>query len=510
LILSYILHGHIPIYDLSNPHPDPILHEKLKNSRDLLDVDIDHLTAHFLASRFSYSTQALPVNVLFDTLLRPYGETEEKASCVKWRFDPSRAMQHAVVGNTSRPGGQWVDNPVEASWDIGTLSYAGMLSLPGYGFDQHYKDVNGEELPFYLRPSRKQVADYLAVYPGRVGIDDSIHNGMRLAGGTRCPGGFHFASHGITCKHLVLASGIFSELIPARPLLQPLSRLPSPPKVPTEHPILVVGSGFSAADVIISTPANQKIIHIFKWDPAKAPSPLRACHQHAYPEYAGVYRRMKLTALASSTSRDRKPRPMRRGSSAFDLSRDWTTNYEGLPNTEIIQVCMSATSAVITLRNDADEVFEREISRLFYVVGRRGSLQYLDRDLQREIGMGEIEAGLLSGHTLRQAVSEDLQLVRGMFVIGSLTGDSLVRFAYGSCAYAAGKIMGGPSKPTQQSQTGRLNGVARPQTPTSHVSPSISPMNGLEGHNSSPHARGHNQKLLDRRKEDAGANGPLI
>jgi hypothetical protein len=107
-------------------------------------------------------------------------------------------------------------------------------------------------------------------------------------------------------------------------------------------------------------------------------------------------------------------------------------------------------------------------------------------------------------------VSEDLQLVRGMFVIGSLTGDSLVRFAYGSCAYAAGKIMGGPSKPTQQSQTGRLNGVARPQTPTSHASPSISPMNGLEGHNSSPHARGHNQKLLDRRKEDAGANGPLI
>jgi hypothetical protein len=31
-----------------------------------------------------------------------------------------------VVGKTKTSGGQWEDNPVAASWDIGTLSYAGM------------------------------------------------------------------------------------------------------------------------------------------------------------------------------------------------------------------------------------------------------------------------------------------------------------------------------------------------------------------------------------------------
>ena len=244
---------------------------------------MDHLTEHFPASRFSYSTQALPVNVLFDTLIRPYGETEEKATCIKWEYHPARALRHAVVGNTNKPGGQWVDNPVKASWDIETLSYARMLSLPGYDFDQYYKDVNGKDLPFYLRPSRRQVADYLAIYPSNVGIEDSIYNGVSLSGGRRCSGGFHFDSHNITAKHLVLATGVFSQLIPPRPLLEPLSKLPSDPSSPSEYPTLVVGSGFSAADVIISTPACDRILHIFKWDPSKAPFPITSLSSTGLP-----------------------------------------------------------------------------------------------------------------------------------------------------------------------------------------------------------------------------------
>ena len=450
-------------------------------------MDVDHLTEHFYASRFNYSTQALPVNVLFDTLIRPYGETEERSTCVRWEFDPSRAVKHAVVGNTCRPGGQWVDNPVKASWDIETLSYARMLSLPGYSFDDFYKDSHGAGLQFYLRPSRRLVADYLAVYPSRVGIEDSIYNGVTLSKGRRCPGGFQFDSHNIKCKHLILASGVFSNLIPPRPLLRPLTNLSNDPERSTEHPIIVIGSGFSAADVIISTPVRERIIHIFKWDPAKAPSPLRACHQQAYPDYAGVYRRMKLAALSSSTSRDRRPRNSRRRSSAFDMSRDWTSNYEGLPNTEIIDVRMASSSATITLRNDANEVFERQISRLAYVVGRRGSLEYVDADLREEVGVSQENASLLSGQTLRRQALDDLEIARNVFIVGSLTGDSLIRFAYGSCAYASGKIVSGRSK-TSQAFPQDVNGIACPQTPTSATIADGSPMmSGLDGHNSSPH-----------------------
>ena len=40
-----------------------------------------------------------------------------------------------------RPGGQWAENSVSASWEIGTLSYAEMLSLPGYAYAEHYADA---------------------------------------------------------------------------------------------------------------------------------------------------------------------------------------------------------------------------------------------------------------------------------------------------------------------------------------------------------------------------------
>jgi hypothetical protein len=381
-----------------------------------------------------------------------------------------------------------VDNPVRASWDIGTLSYAGMLSLPEYGFEQYYQDTYAQPMPFYLRPSRRQVADYLAAYPSHVGIDSSIHSSIEISGGSRCPRGFHFASHGISCKHLVLATGIFSQLIPARPLLQPLLKLQPESETPSSHPILVVGSGFSAADIVISTPVDQKIIHIFKWDPAKTPSPLRACHQQAYPEYAGVYRRMKLAALASRTSRDLRPKPTRRKSSAFDLSRDWQTHYEGMPNTEITNVEITGSGAVVTLRDDAGEEFERPISRLAYVVGRRGSLAYLDSDILKELGVSSQNARLLSSQSLRARLIESVEVSKDIFAVGSLTGDSLIRFAYGSCASTAGLIMSRHDCVCATENTKPRIGTKRPQTPcVVEIAHTGQLMNGLDGHNDSPH-----------------------
>ncbi|EXJ61857.1 hypothetical protein A1O7_02287 [Cladophialophora yegresii CBS 114405] len=520
LILSYILHGHIPYYDQSSPHPDSVLHERLlRSSHDLLNIDIDFLTEPFSASRFSYSTQALPVNVLLDTLVRPLGETDDgqKKTCVKWQYEPSRAVAHAVLGQTQQPGGQWVDNPVQASWDIGTLSYAGMLSLPGYGFDEHYQRRHGQPLPIFLRPSRRAVADYLAAYPDQVGISDSIYNGEQVGGVARHGDGFFISSHNIHCRNLVLASGIFSELIAPRPLLRPLLNLKASQSGPTGLPLLVIGSGFSAADVIISSPSDQKIIHIYKWAPSTSPSPLRGCHQHAYPEYAGVYRRMKLAALSSSQSGDKRSRPSRRASE-FGSSRHWQSTYEGLPNTEVkdVQIADGGLSATITLQRSGkpEQPFQRQVSGLAYVVGRRGSLDYLSPDLLGEIIPGVSDAAgvkdspLISGQTLREKANENLELAAHVFVTGSLTGDSLIRFAYGGCAYAAGKIMQTSAQVTNGTdivERQKSNGVlrarlSRHQTPVS--SPKIPAMNGLDGHEASPVSLAHKEDLpLDRRKE---------
>lgn len=520
LILSYILHGHIPYYDKSSPHPDPILHEKLLQcSRDLLQCDVDFLTNHFSASRFSYSTQALPVNVLLDTLVRPLGETddEEKKTCVTWKYEPSRAISHAVIGQTNKAGGQWVDNPVHASLDIGTLSYAGMISLPGYGFDEHYQMRTGQPMPVFLRPSRRCVADYFATYPGRVGISGSVYNGQQVSGVSRRDGGFYIASHNIHCRNLVLASGIFSELIAPRPLLRPLTRLDSKQTGLSQHPLLIVGSGFSAADVIISSSPNQSILHIYKWAPSTSPSPLRACHQQAYPEYAAVYRHMKLAAISSCKLGDKSFRS-RHSAAKFELNRDWHSTYEGLPNTEIIgvEITDDYLSATVTLQKAGknESPFQRRISGLAYVVGRRGSMQYLSPNLLQEVlpkndMSSHIPSGsMISGQTLREKANEDLELAPRVFIIGSLTGDSLIRFAYGGCAYAAGKIIPSPSndKSAPGSPKGeRSNGVVKAclsqyQTPVS--SPRIPAMNGLDGHESSPVSLTlKGDMALDRRKE---------
>lgn len=425
----------------------------------------------------SYSTQALPINVLLDTLIRPNGDTGalEDATNVTWTYQPERAIPHVVIGNTASPGGQWVDNPVPASWDIGTLSYAEMLSLEGYSFAEHYRRTFGKKLPPFTRPSRRQITEYFRSYPHRVRIDDAIHCGETVSGITRTPDGFHIASHGLECKHLVLASGVFSELIPAPPLLRPLLHLPGPSARPSSPDVslLVIGSGFSAADVITSCAPDQKIIHIYKWAPSTCPSPLRACHQQAYPEYAGIYRRMKQAATRGNDAgtalhsvrrgRGSSSGPKLRGAStsAFDCSRDWESKYEGLPNATIMDVKIEGETAVITLQTATTDVsapntiLQRRVSRLEYVVGRRGSLRYLSRDLRREVCSNnkrfsdddcdetedEESAEMISGHTLRDKVLEDIEVAPNVFAIGSLTGDSLIRFAYGSCTYAAGRLM---------------------------------------------------------------------
>lgn len=446
LILSYILNGNIPYYKPSNPHPDPILHQKLLQSPALLNADIADLTAHFAASRLSYSTQALPINVLLDTLIRPLADTHpgEHRTCVEWRHEGAKSVPHVVLGNTAQAGGQWADNPVSASWDIGTLSYAEMLSLPGYTFETHYCRINGRQPPDFHRPTRREVASYLAVYPNMVHISDSIFTNIEVANIYRTADGFGIASPNIRCKRLVLASGIFTKLIPPRPLLQPLAAL-HPSTSTALVPLLVIGSGFTAADIIISTPPGRKIVHIFKWDPDEHPSPLKACHPRAYPEYATVYRQMKFGVKKSLNIHD-SATPLRLNKcNPFFAQRNWDNTYEGFPNTLIKDIAMRDDLAVITLEGSDGRTFNREVSGLEYVVGRRGSLGFLDSRINQEVlGIHRHDRGsgdMISGRTLRAKAEECLEVAPDVFMIGSLAGDSLIRFAFGGCIFAARSIM---------------------------------------------------------------------
>ncbi|KAI1956373.1 hypothetical protein LOZ58_006450 [Ophidiomyces ophidiicola] len=449
LILSYILHGNIPFYDPQTPHPDPILHEKLVNAPDLLDLDIPALTNHFEASRFSYSTQALPVNALLDALVRPNADIDDTGqySCIQWRRLPEKVVPHLVLGNALEPGGQWTECPSGTTWDIQSLSYAGMLSLPGYSFQAHHRKLYGSTPLAFTRPSRCEIAEYFAAYPLAVGISDAIKSSETVANISRTDEGFYIASHNLICKSLVLASGIFAEVKPARPLLQPLlNKTIAPLEMKDgDRPLLIVGSGFSAADIIISAPAHRRMIHIFKWEPDERPSPLKSCHQQAYPEYAGIYRLMKRCASIPTDGSTDPKIPFRPSTlSPFLRSREWGDVYEGLPNTLITDVVIDDHGALVTLKRDDGTILRRHVSDLAYAVGRQGSLDYMDQPLRAEIlprNTNAADTGLISASTLREAALCDLELAPRVYVIGSLTGDSLIRFSYGGCVYVAGKII---------------------------------------------------------------------
>ncbi|KAH0537295.1 hypothetical protein FGG08_005885 [Glutinoglossum americanum] len=494
LILSYLLHGYVPLYDpiTHGPHPDPILHSKLSNSSGSLylalnsPLAIDSLTEHFLGSRLSYSTQALPINVLLDTLLRPNADTACGAvhSRIRWSHEPDKAVPHVVLGCSRRPGGQWSErSKLSSSSDIETLSYAEMLSLPGYPLAELYKEKHARALPEFTRPSQVDVSNYLATYPARVGIEDSVYSSVNVDCIERS------SSEGFTvdiskaiednrnnkaytsrihCRHLVLASGTFSHAIPPPQLLHPLTTLPNPPPPNNNHPLLIIGSGFSAADTIISTQPPRKILHLFLWAPDTHPSPLRSCHQQAYPEYAAVYRRMKLASSQSSIAagskggRGRKigaaisPTLIQKCSSYF-AERDWESTYEGLANAEILSVDTNSDSTggmEITVQlPGGGGVIHRCVSGLEYLVGRQGSVNYLSDPLKANILPNPSTPNgpptpLISTQTLRPKTTQNLELTHNVFAIGSLTGDSLIRFAFGGCIYAAGKIIADPSPPT--------------------------------------------------------------
>ncbi|KAK7526132.1 uncharacterized protein IWZ02DRAFT_209311 [Phyllosticta citriasiana] len=500
LILSYILHGHIPYY--SRPHHDALLHAKLESRRNLLDLNPD-LYDHFRSS-LRYSTQALPVNVLLDTLIRPNADTEiNPESCVEWRFEPDKAVPHIALGTASFAGGQWAEDPVETSSEIGTLSYAEMLSLPGYSFPDHWQATFGKPLPQFLRPTRAQVASYYRAYPHAVGIADSIRTGIKIKNVSRTADGFHIGSHNVSCKHLVLASGIFTVNLAPPPLLAPISRVKNDTK-----PLLVIGSGFSAADVILSTPPHQKIIHLFRWAPEDRPSPLRGCHHQAYPEYATIYRQMKLAALNLGTRKAAASPLMRKKKNSFFSHRDWASVYEGFANAEVENV-PNADCATVIIRLESGELVEREIGGLQYVVGRRGSLDYLEPALRDEVLTNQNpepnhalhsvtddadDRGLISGRTLRVQAENDLEVAPQVFIIGSLTGDSLVRHAFGGCAHAAGRIL--DAKQEFASDAASTQKTLTP--PRSPIRNGVAHLNGIA--KIATNGTGHQDLHLDRRK----------
>ncbi|KAK6525017.1 hypothetical protein TWF281_011906 [Arthrobotrys megalospora] len=545
LALSYLLHGNEPWYTPSEPHPDSVLHRKLLKKAGLsplsdsqqdvrlYDVlqtpkDYNDITCHFPASvSMSYSTAALPLNTLLDTLLRPLADVdlEESISRVGWRKANSDVVPHVILGEEPKAGGQWAGDEVwfgdeddeESDNGLKTLSYADLLSLPGYSIGDHYRQKYHKEMDTYYRPTRRLVAEYYATYPRKVGIEDVLFPGTSVTNVERIndKSGFNFLvsinsksklgstshdAHVIRCRNVVLGTGIFSHRLPPPPVYAPFfeSKLETPNMLrnnphnggitgadekAAQLPLLVVGSGYTAADAILCNKGKRPVVHVYRWDPEERPSPLRGCHPQAYPGYAGIYRQMKDAAS--------KKQSITNGT------------YQGYPNAIVTETAVDGTVKLSVKSEDGTNQEKIiKVADIEVCIGRRGRLDYLAPALCKEIGIKNIDYGSMESQnstrephapltpvrtvassrrysarprkpmlhpttsdtagkvwvrysSLRERVEQNIEVTPNVFIIGSLTGDSLVRFAMGGCVYSAGRIISnaGPIPDSSDSST---------------------------------------------------------
>ncbi|AOW03706.1 hypothetical protein B0I73DRAFT_127715 [Yarrowia lipolytica] len=570
LCLSYILHGNIPYYNPHKPHPDPELHrllaqyEKRPGGKSLLDaVSNRDVLQHVIDKGPHFRSSMLPVNLLLDLLVVSdeinYVSRDQMDSRITWVHEPERAIDHVVIG--THPGGQWAQSDTSTTTpDDQCLSYAEMLSLPGYPFSTHYKEKYGNAPPEFLRPRRKDIASYFDAYPDIVGISDSLIIGTVIEVDIRSKGGYSVSYNGqvglmtpgsesvpgspsgpssqtaswaspkrspscrLTTTNVVLATGIFdkpsqfkthkhancssksllynsectgmtlNELIDKR--FNGLFHFDHSDSDVT----LVVGSGFSAADIISSTfKQGGRVLHLFKW--GDKPCPLKGFPRELYPEYASIYRWMRLAAATQKRSASgAQPTNGVVSTSRKCKFEENGCHYEGLANTKIL----SAEDGVLKLELPGGEVLTRHVGGVRICVGRTGSLQFLSNRILHALDLAQQEAYTVNKHTISKRILNprkdkgdpsnglsdlghkhtnrpvsngdpktpdsagaspctyvaagapgdaqsceamdnafygDFQVLPNMYAIGSLAGDSLVRFVLGGAA-AVGKLLG--------------------------------------------------------------------
>ncbi|ANB13924.1 hypothetical protein AWJ20_4875 [Sugiyamaella lignohabitans] len=510
LSLSFILNGNIPYYDPVpyGPHPDESLHYCLLNytagndlGKSLLDAVADEHIISYMESSYEsfFSDQTLPVNLLIDALSASdessFMNCHSKECRIKWVHESAKYVPHIVIGSSPRPGGQWGSYEFDSKDQL-SLSYAEMLSLPGYSFSQYYMDTYGTTPADFYRPPRHQVADYYAMYPGKVGISENIvsntlvtcvdrasHTGSFVISMRQCEGAVHKQCL-LAADKVVLATGVYESplesLKSASPkginenngtnttdltdvnsngeygrhdktfynltnalvhnnstsnsnsnsnsfdkhhfsftIVPPLSTPPSEgARASQNKTCLIIGTGVSAAEAVNNSIAlGYSVIHIYKWyDEKGSPCVFRRYPKELYPDYCKVFRMMKQRKVAGL--------------------------YEGLPNAQILDI---SPDGMVEIKLEDGSTVCRTVSSVRACTGRTGSLSYLcnpvlDRSIESTIRTMPITKKTLRDKYIDKN-DQSLCVGENVYAIGSLCGDTVVRFMLGASFSVAGELV---------------------------------------------------------------------
>ncbi len=406
--VSLALSGWRPHY--TGRHPDPDLDARLRaGPASLLERDLADLCVG-LEGR-----GRVPVGVLFDTLAHPDADTGRvRPGCLTMRHEPQGAVSHVVLG-TGPPGGSWH----RMAPGMLSLSPAYWMELPGWSLFEWARSHQRWIDPA-ARVARADVAAYYRDYVDHMGLAPSLHTGLKVTAASREEPGWAVTAQGreggpvthLRCRHLVLATGMYDRAkwigIPGEDLPFVTHRPPEGADTAEvrEGPLLVVGSGLSAADAVLSAwHAGRDVVHASIDDPEA--TPMAGLAPDVYPEY-----RELLEAMQGAPG----------------------GGYEPLLRTRLAEVRPDGTCRLVTATGEVS----RRFSRVAVLVGSMPDLSFLPQGSR-----GDGETLRVDPYTLRAETP-------GLYAIGPLAGDNFTRFipghAFGVARDIVVDVRGAPAR----------------------------------------------------------------
>ena len=169
---------------------------------------------------------------MFDALIASdeasFASFETKETRIKWvNKGYAIAVPHMVLGSSPKPGGQWSSRISPDDTDEKSLSYAEMLSLPGYSFTEFFRTFTSSKdgLLSFTRPKRGDIANYYDAYSKKMHILDSfkpntVVTGVDLLSSVDSLSPIYVVNyidttnnskHSLQTNRVVLASGVFEK-----------------------------------------------------------------------------------------------------------------------------------------------------------------------------------------------------------------------------------------------------------------------------------------------------------
>jgi thioredoxin reductase len=381
IAVSLALSGWWPRY--RGPHPDPALHARLAaGDPDFLAGDPRALCEGLKGRGHN------PMGLLMDLLLHPGADAGRAGrSCLALEHRPERAVTHLVAGR-GEAGGSWGRMPQ----DMLSLSPGYWMELPGWSLFEWARS-HGRWIDPGARMARSDVSAYYRDFVRHMELAPSFAPGVRITSAGRDEAGWRVEAQAergparIACRHLVLATGMYDRPKWLKVPGEDLPFVTHRPPQGGEGSLLVVGSGLSAADAVLSAQhAGRDVVHASIDDPEA--TPMAGLAPEIYPEYRELFEAMQGAGGGG---------------------------YEPLLRTRLAEIQPDGTCVLQTPEGTVRRAF-REVAVL---IGTGPDLSFLPA-----ASRGDGERIPVDPFTLRAGTP-------GLYAIGPLAGDNFVRFIPG-------------------------------------------------------------------------------